>query len=149
MEMEYLEKIVLETLRKHPPVGVLPRVCTKNYQVPDSDLIIEAGTRVSIPVFSIHRDPDHYPDPETFDPERFNEENKANRHPFSYMPFGEGPRTCIGLRFGKLQSKVGLCCVLRNYKVTLNGKTSLPIEYETGFISAVKGGVWLNLKAIS
>jgi cytochrome P450 family 6 len=148
MEMTYLEKALLETLRKHPPVGILPRVCSKTYQVPDSDLVIEAGTRVSIPVFSIQRDPDYYPDPDNFDPERFNEENKNNRHPFAFMPFGEGPRTCIGLRFGKLQAKVGLCCVLKSYKVTLNEKTELPVKYDFTFISSVKNGVWLNLEDI-
>ncbi|CAG9827990.1 unnamed protein product [Diabrotica balteata] len=149
MEMEYLEKVLLETLRKHPPVGVLPRICTKRYNVPDSDLVIEPGISLSIPLFSIHRDPEYYPNPEEFDPERFNEENKAKRHPFAFMPFGEGPRTCIGLRFGKIQSKVGLCFVLKNYKVTLNEKTKLPIKYDMGFISSAKGGVWLNLEPIS
>ncbi|CAG9827989.1 unnamed protein product [Diabrotica balteata] len=149
MDMEYLEKVVLESLRKHPPLALLPRICTKNYQVPDSDLVITVGTRLNIPVLSIHRDPDYYPDPDKFDPERFNEENKAKRHPFAYLPFGEGPRTCIGLRFGKLQSKVGLCHVLRNYKVTLNEKTQLPIKYEGSLISSVKDGIWLNLEPVS
>ncbi|KAI2473943.1 hypothetical protein C4B38_000038 [Diabrotica virgifera virgifera] len=149
MEMEYLEKVILETLRIHPPVGVLPRICTKRYNIPGSDLVIEPGVTLSIPVFSIHRDPEFYPNPEVFDPERFNEENKAKRHPVAFMPFGEGPRTCIGLRFGKLQSKVGLCFVLKNYKITLNEKTKLPIKYDLGFVSSVKGGVWLNLEPIS
>ncbi|XP_056643078.1 probable cytochrome P450 6a14 [Diorhabda sublineata] len=148
MEMTYLEKVVLETLRKHPPLTTLPRICTKSYKIPNSNLVLEAGTRVVVPVYCIQRDPEYYPDPENFDPERFNEENKSKRNQFAYMPFGEGPRTCIGLRFGKLQAKVGLCSVLKNYKVTLNEKTQLPIKYDIGFIASVKGGAWLNLEKI-
>lgn len=68
----------------------------QEYKIPDTDIIVDEGTRVFIPVQAIHNDPDHYPDPEKFDPERFNDENKGNRHPFLHIPFGEGPRNCIG-----------------------------------------------------
>lgn len=148
MEMEYLEKVVSETLRKHPPVSLLPRVCNKDYKIENSDLVIKSGLRITIPVISIHMDPEYYPNPDKFDPERFSEENKAKRPAFTFMPFGEGPRTCIGLRFGKLQTKVGLCSVLKNYKLTLNEKTESPIKYDFGFILAVRNGVWLNLESI-
>jgi cytochrome P450 len=49
-----------------------------------------------IPVYALHHDPKYYPEPERFDPERFNEDEKANRHRYVYLPFGEGPRICIG-----------------------------------------------------
>lgn len=52
--------------------------------------------RVVIPIYGLHHDPDHYPDPETFNPDRFMDENKRTRHPYTYLPFGEGPRACIG-----------------------------------------------------
>lgn len=75
---------------------ILTRVCVKDYKLKDTDLVVEKGTRVVIPLFSIHRDPEHYPDPDEFDPERFSAENKKSRHPFVHLPFGEGPRNCIG-----------------------------------------------------
>jgi hypothetical protein len=57
---------------------------------------VERGTRVLVPVMGLHYDPKYYPDPKRFDPERFSEEEKMKRPKFCYLPFGEGPRICIG-----------------------------------------------------
>lgn len=86
----------LESLRKYPPGSALTRLCNKDFQVPDSDLVIEKGTMVLIPAYPIHNDERYYPNPEVFDPDRFTEEAKASRPKYTYMPFGEGPRVCIG-----------------------------------------------------
>lgn len=75
---------------------MLQRECNKDYQIPDSDAIIPKGTQVHIPVIAIHMDPKYYPDPERFDPDRFTDEEKSKRPHYSYLPFGEGPRNCIG-----------------------------------------------------
>ncbi|XP_025831658.1 probable cytochrome P450 6a14 [Agrilus planipennis] len=144
-EMTYMDKCVNETLRKYPPVPLLPRLCTKDYKVQNSDVIIEKGILLSIPVYGIHHDPEYYPNPEKFDPERFSEENKNKRPPLTFLPFGEGPRICIGLRMGVLQTKVGLTALLRDYKFTLNSKTQVPLEFiPRQFILSVKGGVWIE-----
>jgi len=83
-----LISFVEETLRLWPPIGVLPRVCEKNYQV--DEVVIEAGTPVWIPVYAIHHDPAIYPNPKSFDPDRFSPAEEAKRHPFAFIPFGEG-----------------------------------------------------------
>jgi cytochrome P450 len=85
-----------ETLRKHPPAPILNRECTKNYKIPGTDIFLEKGISTIIPTLGLHHDPKYYPDPERFDPERFSEEEKAKRHHYVYLPFGEGPRICIG-----------------------------------------------------
>uniref|UniRef100_A0A6P7EZ34 Cytochrome P450 6a2-like n=1 Tax=Diabrotica virgifera virgifera TaxID=50390 RepID=A0A6P7EZ34_DIAVI len=149
MEMTYLDKIVHEALRLHPPGSGIGRICNSDYKIPGTDLLIEKGVRVLVPILALHRDPDHYPDPEVFDPERFNEENKAKRHPFAYIPFGEGPRMCIATRWGLLQTKVGIVAIIKDFSVTLNKKTQLPIKYAPkAVVTSVAGGIWLDLQSL-
>lgn len=88
---------ISETLRKYPPLGVIPRVCTKDYTIPGTDIVIEKDTFTHIPTLGLHMDPEYFPNPEQFDPERFNKENKENIKDFTYIPFGEGPRMCLGM----------------------------------------------------
>nr|AZR39424.1 cytochrome P450 [Agasicles hygrophila] len=149
MEMEYLEQALDEALRKHSPATTLSRVCNKEYKIPGTDTIIDPDVHVMVPVYALHRDPKYFPNPEKYDPDRFSKENKQNIVPYTYLPFGEGPRSCIGLRFGKLQSKVGLCSIIRTYKITLNEKTKVPVKYAQARIPTVQGGIWLNLEKIN
>ena len=97
-DMDYLEQCVEETLRKYPVVSTLQRTPVKEYKIPNTNITIPKGQTVFIPVHAIHWDEDIYPEPEKFIPERFTSEEKANRHQFAYIPFGEGPRICIGMR---------------------------------------------------
>jgi len=87
---------VLETERMYVVTNALFREAVKTYHVPGDSLVIEKGTKIMIPVNSIHHDPKYYPDPYTFDPERFSPEEKAKRQSGTYLPFGDGPRFCIG-----------------------------------------------------
>ncbi|KAJ4428809.1 hypothetical protein ANN_25802 [Periplaneta americana] len=96
--MKYLDMVVSETLRMYPPAAV-DRVCARKYTIkadPPLDLMPEDS--LIIPIFGLHRDPNYFPDPERFDPERFNDENKHKINPLAYLPFGIGPRICIAVR---------------------------------------------------
>ncbi|XP_030767023.1 probable cytochrome P450 6a14, partial [Sitophilus oryzae] len=149
MEMTYLEMVVNETLRKYPPVPFIPRYCTKDYHVPGTDVIIKEGTQVQIPAWGIQTDPEYFPNPEKFNPENFSAENKSKIPEMAFIPFGEGPRMCIGLRFGKIQSKLALVSLLKNFRFTLNEKTHTPIEFtKVSFVLSVEGDVWLNVTEI-
>lgn len=86
----------LETLRKYPAAAFLGRRCTKDYKVEGTDVVLEKGCKLFIPVMGLHHDDEYFPEPEKFDPERFSDENKRHIKPFTYLPFGEGPRNCIG-----------------------------------------------------
>ncbi|XP_044255038.1 probable cytochrome P450 6a14 isoform X2 [Tribolium madens] len=149
MELGYMEKVIHETLRKYPPLPLLIRQCTKDYTIPNTTIRLKKGDMVGIAAQALHYDPEYHPDPEKFDPERFSEENKNKRPDFTWIPFGEGPRVCIGLRFGMIQSKVGLTTLLRNYKITLNKKTKVPLEMDKkAFVSSPEGGVWLDVQTL-
>ncbi|KAJ8911310.1 hypothetical protein NQ315_017004 [Exocentrus adspersus] len=146
-EMKYLAQAVDETLRLWPIVSTITRVCTQDYKFKNTDVTAEKGLHVQIPVLGLQHDPEYWPDPTRFDPDRFSDENKESRRPFTYLPFGEGPRNCIGLRFGLLQTKIGLVTVLSKYKVSLSPKTVLPIglDPET-FTMRTLSTVYLNLE---
>ncbi|XP_072756852.1 probable cytochrome P450 6a17 isoform X2 [Anoplolepis gracilipes] len=124
--MNYLDKVFKETLRKYPPLSFLMRQSTTSYTFDDTKLNIPKGQKIWIPVFAIHRDPDIYPKPDVFDPERFSDEGVKTRQAIHYLPFGDGPRNCIGARFAIFQTKIGLIRILRNYKVETCEKTQIP-----------------------
>jgi cytochrome P450 family 6 len=90
----------IETLRKYPVLPFVDRFCSSDYPLPspsgNGTVMLPKGTAVYIPIFALHYDPQYYSEPGKFDPERFNEEDKQNRPNYAYLPFGEGPRVCIG-----------------------------------------------------
>lgn len=94
-ELIYLEQCVSETLRKYSIVSSIHRMAVQDYKIPNSQVVIKKGQLVWIPVHAIHHDADFYPKPNVYDPDRFLPEEIEKRHPFAYLPFGEGPRVCI------------------------------------------------------
>ncbi|KRT84700.1 cytochrome P450, partial [Oryctes borbonicus] len=125
--IRYLDMIVCEVLRKYPPVSILNRTCVRDTKLPNTNFTIEKGTKIVIPVCGLHHDPEFFPDPDKFDPERFSED-KQNIRPYTYTPFGEGPRSCIGDRFSKQALKVGIFTIIRKYRLKLNPMVKLPLE---------------------
>jgi cytochrome P450 family 6 len=88
--------LISETLRKYPVLPFLDRRNNTDYPIAGSDVVLEKGTPIFISLWALHFDSKFYPDPEKFDPTRFTEENVKSRPQFTYLPFGEGPRNCIG-----------------------------------------------------
>lgn len=95
MEMKFIDLCVKETLRKYPGLPILNRECTKNYHIPGTKFTIEKGTSIIVSLLGIHRDAQFFPNPEQYDPDRFTDEKRAYNEDM-YMPFGAGPRNCIG-----------------------------------------------------
>lgn len=115
--------------------------------VPETDLVIEKGTPVWIPAHAIQRDPEYYPDPDKFEPERFSAERVAERESTKWLPFGDGPRNCIGLRFGMMQTRIGLSTLLDSFDFSVCEQTPVPLKFlPKSFILTVDGGVYLKLK---
>ncbi|XP_053692628.1 uncharacterized protein LOC128741078 [Sabethes cyaneus] len=149
-DMPYLDQCINETLRKYPPISIISRMVSKPYRIPDSDITLEQGSTMVVPIYGIHHDPDYYPEPEKFDPERFASDALASRDPFCFIPFGAGPRLCIGMRFGMMQTRVGLAYLLKDFRFTLASKMPVPLKIAPG--SAVltsQGGLWLRVEKLT
>ncbi|XP_065367005.1 uncharacterized protein LOC135959839 [Calliphora vicina] len=145
--MKYLEQVIAETLRLYPIISNLIRKAMTDYQVPSSTHVIEKGTTIIIPVAAIHYDADYYPNPCKFDPSRFEPQQIEKRHTCCYLPFGDGPRNCIGSRFGKMQTKIGLISLLQRYRFECSSQTEIPLEIDKkNFLISPKNGI--NLKVI-
>ncbi|CAH2105999.1 unnamed protein product [Euphydryas editha] len=153
--MKYMDMVVSETLRLWPPETVLQRVCYKPFNLgkpnpkASNDYVVQRGERISIPVWSIHRDPIYFPNPEKFNPERFSEQNKANLN-MCYMPFGSGPRNCIASKFALCVLKIILYYFLLFIEVYPSKKTCIPPKLSKKNASLhLKGAHWLMFKARS
>jgi cytochrome P450 len=90
----YLQQVIDETLRLYPPSWTTDRLAQADDQV--SGFLFPQGARIILFMFGLHHNPEHWPDPERFDPDRFAEAEKAKRHTYAYLPFGAGARMCIG-----------------------------------------------------
>lgn len=113
--MTYLDQVIQEVHRLYPFSKVLMRRVTSPYKLPGTEVVLEKGTVVYIPVSAIHVDPNYYPSPEDFKPDRFAGNNfKPN---FAFMPYGNGPRICIGIKFAVLLMKVCVAKVVSEYDV--------------------------------
>jgi cytochrome P450 family 6 len=82
----------------YPPAFVTARKALKDYQIPGSKHLIKKDCQVVIPLTGLHNDERYWKDPRKFDPDRFNAEETSTRPSFAFLPFGEGPRNCIGMR---------------------------------------------------
>lgn len=108
----------------HPPFDTILRECTKDFKIPDSDVVIEAGTPVFLSITGLHYDATYYDDPKEFRPERFLDAQGVNKNSVNrpYLAFGDGPRNCVGQRLGKLQTKIGLCIIFHKFIIELGAQ---------------------------
>lgn len=131
VKLKYLDMVVSEVVRIHPPAPFLDRVCTKDYVLSDGkdlNLKIEKGMNIWAPVYTFHLNPNYFDNPYHFDPERFSDENKHKINPAHYLPFGSGPRICIGSRFALMEIKGLLYFLLKSFKLQVCHKTQVPMK---------------------
>ncbi|XP_043269735.1 cytochrome P450 9e2-like [Venturia canescens] len=151
--MKYLDMVISETLRMYPPQPFTDRVCTEAYELeastPESKpFTVAPGTLVWIPTLGFHHDPKYFPEPEEFKPERFSEENKNDIIPYSYLPFGIGPRKCIGDRFALMEAKIIIARLLQNFVFKPSEKTTKVITFaRDGSIMSPENGFWMRLES--
>lgn len=127
--------IYKETLRKWTPVTGVDRVCISPYVLQDTagqKVVLHAGDAIFIPLIALHHDPNLFENPEKFDPERFSDANKDSIKSGSYLPFGIGPRHCIGNRFGIMEIKTFFFYILNKYEIEYTDATNEPIKVKLG-----------------
>lgn len=150
MNLPYLEQVIFEVLRLHPVLSSAhARVCTEPFDmhVNGQTITIPKGMNVWIPVREMH-----YEQPESFWPERFDEERggfKVFRDKCVLTPFGDGPRICLGQKFALAQIKSCLANLLANFEITIDPKTPEKLNYsEDQLFLAYREVVWLNFKPL-
>ncbi|CAK9819333.1 Cytochrome P450 6j1 [Anthophora plagiata] len=148
-EMTYMEQVISESQRDFPVLGFLSKMCTDEYELQGSDGLTfraKPGQEILIPLNALQHDEKYWTEPHVFDPERFNDERKHTVEKMTFLPFGEGPRICVGRKMAMLQMKAALATLLRNYKIELSPKTRLPLKLSPSyFMTSPIGGLWVNL----
>lgn len=124
--MTYADRVLNESMRLYPPVYTLFRqartdVRLGGYRVP-------SGSLVMLPQWAVHRDPRHYDDPESFDPDRWSRDRAASRPNYAFFPFGGGPRICIGKRFSLLEARLILGVLLQRFELHRTGDEPLELR---------------------
>ncbi|XP_043944864.1 cytochrome P450 3A19-like [Protopterus annectens] len=143
IQMEYLDMVINESMRIYPNVGHIEIICKKAVKI--NGVIIPKGTVIILSLYALHWHPDHFPDPEEFRPERFSKENIKTMDPYAFMPFGTGPRNCIGMRFALLSMKLALSSLLQNFSLEPCKETlSIPLKISKASIMTPEKPVFLR-----
>ncbi|XP_014423144.1 cytochrome P450 4F2 isoform X3 [Camelus ferus] len=144
-QLPFLTMCIKESLRLHPPAPTISRRCTQDIVLPDGR-VIPKGVICLISIFGIHHNPSVWPDPEVYDPFRFDPEHIKGRSPLAFIPFSAGPRNCIGQSFAMTEMKVVLALTLLRFRV-------LPDKEEPRrspeLILRAEGGLWLRVEPLS
>ena len=140
-----LDSVINETLRFYPPItDFVSREAAVDYEY--NGMVIPKGTGITIAVYQLHHDPNHWEDPDTFIPDRFLKD-KSLSSSVAFQPFGAGPRNCVGLRFALMEAKMAIARLLKSYKLVLGPRTEIgDIECQFKPISMTpKKGVFVKV----
>ncbi|KAM6299375.1 cytochrome P450 3A24-like [Aegotheles albertisi] len=143
MQLEYLDMAVNETLRLFPLGGRLERACKRDVEI--NGVTIPKGTVVMIPPYTLHHNPEYWPNPDEFRPERFSKENKETIDPYTYLPFGAGPRNCIGMRFAFLVMKVAIAILLQHFTFQTCKETPIPLKLSSNGLLRPEKPIFLKM----
>uniref|UniRef100_H0VH06 Cytochrome P450 family 4 subfamily F member 8 n=2 Tax=Cavia porcellus TaxID=10141 RepID=H0VH06_CAVPO len=144
-QLPFLTMCLKESLRLHPPVVGIARSCAQDVVLPD-DRVIPKGAICIISIFGIHHNPSVWPDPEVYDPFRFDPENSQKRSPLAFIPFSVGSRNCIGQTFAMAEMKVALAMTLLRFRVLPDAAEP---RRKPELILRAEGGLWLRVEPLS
>ena len=142
-ELPYTRQILAETLRLYPPLYLLDRTPLEDWDT--GKFVVPKGKYIFMSPFLMHRHPDHWADPERFDPDRWTPEEIAKRHKFSYFPFGGGARICIGEYFAWTEMVLVVATLAQRYRLTLPNDEPVPVMPSITF--RPEGGIHMKVEA--
>jgi cytochrome P450 len=140
-QLPYTEQVIKESMRLYPPAWSLGRVAVEDVRV--GNFVMPKGTRAGIVTYFTHRDPELWEEPERFDPTRFSPSREAAVPKYAYLPFGGGPRVCIGNHFAMMEAKLLLAGIASRY--TLRLASSQTVEMAPRITLNPKGGLPMTL----
>lgn len=140
-QLTYTRMVLQEVLRLYPPAYITTR------QAVDADQLhgytIPAGAKLMLNIYGLQRHAAYWPEPQRFDPERFAPEQEASMPKFAYLPFGAGPRKCIGEPLAMMEAQMILAAIVQRYRLRL--LPDRPVVPDTAFVLRAKAGVWMTL----
>ncbi|XP_064471828.1 cytochrome P450 3A24-like [Ornithodoros turicata] len=131
-KQKYLNAVISESMRIFPPSVRIERSTTEPYRIDGTNIVAPEECVVAIPVYAMHHDAQYFPEPEKFDPERFSDENLSSIRPYTYLPFGAGPRNCVGMRFALHAVKLCLMNAIHCARFVRTPKTQVPLSFYNG-----------------
>ncbi|KAL3842945.1 hypothetical protein ACJMK2_020918 [Sinanodonta woodiana] len=145
--LTYLDMTVNETLRMYSPIQRFSRMAVLDTTL--CGVTIPKGLDVSIPIQCLHYDTKYWENPHKFNPDRFSPENKDRIHPFTFLPFGGGPRNCIGMRLALMEAKMAIAALLQNFRILTSPETEIPPKIDKNrIINSPQNGMYLRLEAL-
>uniref|UniRef100_A0A670KBN5 Cytochrome P450 family 4 subfamily F member 22 n=1 Tax=Podarcis muralis TaxID=64176 RepID=A0A670KBN5_PODMU len=144
-QMPFTTMCIKESLRLHPPVTAISRRCTEDVKLPDGK-IIPKGNICLVSIFGTHHNPAVWPEPEVYNPHRFEPKALQNQSPLAFVPFSAGPRNCIGQNFAMSELKVALALTLLRFVVRLD--ESQAVRRLPALILRAENGLWLQVEPV-
>lgn len=152
-ELQYLDQVFFEGLRLHPPATFTTKECTESYELEGlkgHKFPVTKRTSALIPIYCLHRDAEYFPHPDTFNPERFDDDGvKAFRDKCILIPFGEGPRICVGMKYANVKVKAAIIEIVKNFELSVDDQTLIePKLHPKEFLNIKECKLMLNFKKI-
>ncbi|XP_054157182.1 cytochrome P450 3A11-like [Oppia nitens] len=146
-QMPYLEACVAETLRVYTTLSASSRIASQDYTIGDTGITLPKGSMVNFDIQSVHYNPDYYPEPDRWNPERFMPYNRDKLVPYTYMPFGLGPRNCVGMRFALMEIKTAVAYLVNKYRFVRTDKTDESLIAKKFEIVLTTGDTYLGIES--
>ncbi|XP_050427251.1 cytochrome P450 4C1-like [Adelges cooleyi] len=146
-KMEYLERVIKETMRLYPAAPILARKIKNEMMI--GKYLIPADTNILIPINSLHLNPHYYKEPELFNPDNFLPEVCRSRHPYAYLPFSAGSRSCVGMKYAMFQMKTAISTLVRSFRFSPSEKCPLQRDLRITYAVVLKfvDGCYVNIES--